>query len=89
MTLIDLYAECRSDTQKIAKSKTGESYATLTKPPSDKLAQVYQELVRVCAPNRYIAFLRLKLEPVAGSRSSLKGIRDGESWQSAVLELAV
>lgn len=85
----DRYSIYLSDIEKIVNTPAGVHYVTSAKPHSDKLLQVYLELCKLCAPHGYMAFLRPKLECVAGSQSKLRGVRDAASWRAAVLELAV
>ena len=89
MPATDRYAIYLSDVEKIVNAPAGEHYVTSAKPQSDKLIQIYLELCKLCAPHGYMAFLRPKLECVAGSQSKLREVRDAASWRSTVLELAV
>lgn len=89
MPATDRYAIYLTDVDKIVNAPAGEHYVMPAKPHSDKLIQVYLELCKLCAPHGYMAFLRPKLECVAGSQSKLREVRDAASWRSTVLELAV
>lgn len=85
----DRYGAYHLDADKLDKASSDIPHVTHAKPPSDKLIQVYLELARLCSPQGYMAFLRPRLESLAGSAKDLPVVKDKEAWKHAVLELAV